>query len=160
MNYIRRPKLIEIFSNDFIDSLVDINDPQVNELIEILENYIHKDFYVTKLLKKGILYIHGQLPDLIKEYLEHKFNQIDSIQYLVANTVILEGINLPIDTLFILNTFSLNEKELTNLIGRVNRLNYIFSEGAVLEGYYLIFILLIPKNTMAVKVICTTKLKN
>src|SRR5690606_3240070 len=39
-----------------------------------------------------------------------------------------------IDSLYIMNTYSLGGKELTNLIGRVNRLNSIFtSQGNHLE---------------------------
>ena len=41
---------------------------------------------------------------------------------------ILEGINLPITSLFILSGRNLDGKDLTNLIGRVNRLNLVFSQ--------------------------------
>ncbi len=75
-----------------------------------------------------MVYVHGKLPDLIKEYLEYSFAKIDGVKFIVANSVILEGVNLPVDSLFILNTYSLNIKGLTNLIGRVNRLNEVFSE--------------------------------
>lgn len=59
--------------------------------------------------------------------MESKFKAIKELKYVIANSVILEGMNLPIDNLFILNTTSLNGKDLINLIGRVNRLNNIFS---------------------------------
>ena len=36
--------------------------------------------------------------------------------------------NLPIDSLYIMNTYNLGGKELTNLIGRVNRLNRVFTK--------------------------------
>ena len=42
--------------------------------------------------------------------------------------MILEGVNLPIDTIFITSTNYLDGKDLVNLIGRVNRLNYVFQE--------------------------------
>ena len=61
------------------------------------------------------------MPDSIKEYLEYKYMQIPEIKFLVANKVVLEGMNFPIDSLFILNGTNLKGKELTNLIGRVNR---------------------------------------
>ncbi|HHQ4809355.1 TPA: hypothetical protein ACSP29_003775, partial [Aeromonas veronii] len=91
---------------------------------------VHEDFYCVELVKRGMLYIHGKLPDLIKEYLEFKFRTINELNFIVANSVILEGVNLPIDNLYILNTHSLGAKELTNLIGRVNRLNEVFSGDA------------------------------
>ena len=46
---------------------------------------------------------------------------------MIANNVILEGVNHPIDNLFIASTYSMQGKQLINLIGRVNRLNEVFS---------------------------------
>jgi hypothetical protein len=45
--------------------------------------------------------------------------------------VILEGINLPIDNMFRVNIYGTKGKQLVNLIGRVNRLNTIFSNGKI-----------------------------
>lgn len=126
--YLRSPRKIEIFSSELYKNLTDINiTSEINELIDELKRFVHDDFYIINLLKKGILYIHGKMPDLIKEYLEYKYKNIKEIKYIVANSVILEGMNLPIDTLFIMNVHSLDQKLLTNLIGRVNRLNQIFN---------------------------------
>jgi len=123
--YIRSPKKIEDFSKTLSNG-IDIKNDKLMELSKILEENIHKDFYCVDFVKKGFLYIHGKVPDLIKEYLEYKFKELSDLKYIIANTVILEGINFPIDTIFILNTHSLQAKELTNLIGRANRLNEIF----------------------------------
>lgn len=127
--YIRSPKKIERFANQLASILPEIEfTAEILDLISILKNNVHEDFYEISLLKKGVLYLHGKLPNLIKEYLENKYKLLPSIKYLIANSVILEGMNLPIETLFILNTHSLQAKELTNLIGRANRLNDIFVE--------------------------------
>ncbi|MCB4747974.1 MAG: DEAD/DEAH box helicase [Sulfurovum sp.] len=123
--YIRSPKKIEMFAKT-LSKKSNIEDELLEELSNILNENIHENFYGVEYVKKGIVYIHGKLPDLIKEYLEYKFKQIDNLKFIIANTVILEGINFPIDTIFILNTHSLQAKELTNLIGRANRLNQIF----------------------------------
>lgn len=123
--YLKKPKMIEIFANELADKLPEIDG--VQNIVDILNENIHEDFYVSKLLSKGVIYIHGQMPDIIKEYLEYKFKTIPSLKYIIANTVILEGINLPIDNMFVLNVEKLSEKDLTNLIGRINRLNTIFT---------------------------------
>ncbi|MGJ7913070.1 DEAD/DEAH box helicase [Neobacillus sp. LXY-1] len=127
--YIRSPRKIEMFVKNFINRLnvVYDSDSSIQKLKEDLSNFVHEDFYMINLLTKGVVYLHGKLPDIVKEYLEFKFKDISNLRYVVANSVILEGINLPIDTLFILNTHSMNGKTLTNLIGRVNRLNNIFN---------------------------------
>nr|WP_025776084.1 DEAD/DEAH box helicase [Clostridium botulinum] len=125
--YLRAPKKIESFSNILAENLPDIEiTDEILNLMNVLKQNVHDDFYEIDLLKKGVIYLHGKLPDLIKEYLESKYKSLSSIKYIIANSVILEGMNLPIESLFILNTYALNKKELINLIGRVNRLNDIF----------------------------------
>jgi hypothetical protein len=99
-------------------------------LIRTLKNEVHELFYLVGLVEQGVIYLHGKMPDIIKEYLESKFKTLPELRYLVANSVILEGVNRPIDNLYILNTHDLHGKELTNLIGRVNRLNTIFGRDA------------------------------
>ncbi len=126
--YLYSPRKIEQFSAALSKTCPPIdNFSGIEEIIANLKAYVHEDFYAIDYLKKGIMYLHGKMPDNIKEYLEYKFSQIPQIKFLVANKVILEGINLPIDSIFILNGHNLNGKELTNLIGRVNRLNQVFS---------------------------------
>jgi len=125
--YLRHPKKIEDLSNILGQHLPDVKNKLIEEVIDLLKENVHENFYVIDLLEKGIIYLHGKLPDLIKEYLEYKFKTIKELKYVIANSVILEGINFPIDNLFILNTYALQAKGLTNLIGRVNRLDSIFS---------------------------------
>lgn len=103
------------------------NNPSIIQLTDILKSEVHEQFYAVEYLAHGVVYLHGKLPDLVKEYLESKFRSLHEICYVIANSVILEGMNLPIDNLFIMNTRSLYGKELTNLTGRVNRLNTIFT---------------------------------
>tara|TARA_R110002073_G_scaffold84612_7_gene201882 strand:- start:64506 stop:66326 length:1821 start_codon:yes stop_codon:yes gene_type:complete len=129
--YNYRPIKIEQLASDLCESL-----PQnevsysISEMEDVLKKEVHDAFYAIKYLKYGVVYLHGKLPDLIKEYLEHKFKTLPELKYIIANSVILEGMNLPIDTLFVLNTRSLYGKDLMNLIGRVNRLNTIFSSDS------------------------------
>lgn len=126
--FVSSPRKIEQFANYFSDFVsFQIESDSLNKLIYVLKTHVNENFYLCNLLKKGILYLHAKLPDIIKEYLIYKYETIPEIKYLVANTVILEGMNLPIDTLFIMSTYKLDEKRMINLIGRVNRLNYIFN---------------------------------
>lgn len=129
--YLYSPKKVERFAAALFSEMQNIDlthIPDIQETILNLKSYVHDDFYVSKYLEKGIIYIHGKIPDTIKDYLEYKFNTIPEIQFLIANNVILEGVNLPIDSLFILQPYKLDKKSLVNLIGRVNRLNLIFTE--------------------------------
>lgn len=128
--YLSSPKKIEYFTGEFSLNKEIINDDsKIDEIVYNLEEYVHKDFNMIDYIKKGILYIHGKLPDNIRNYLLDKFSKLSQLNILIANTVILEGVNLPIDTLFVLNTYKLEQKDLVNLIGRVNRLNAIFTNS-------------------------------
>ncbi|MFK1670040.1 hypothetical protein ACIXAX_19335 [Bacteroides fragilis] len=66
------------------------------------------------------------MPTIIKEYLEAVFKKEPAIRFMIANKVVLEGVNHPIDNMFIASTYSMQGKQLINLIGRVNRLNEVF----------------------------------
>jgi hypothetical protein len=124
--YLRSPRRIEAFTMEFGAQRAALDIDELEQLSKIIAHNVHEDFYPVELVKKGVVYLHGKMPDLIKEYLEYKFRTTKALDFVVANTVILEGVNLPIDNLYILNTHGLNKKALINLIGRVNRLNEVF----------------------------------
>ena len=129
--YHRRPVNVEKFAIQLAQHLPKIESLEIENIKNVLKEYIHKDFKLLDVLDKGIIYLHGKLPENIKDFLEYKYRTVPELKYLVANSVILEGVNLPISSLFIMCGYALNEHELTNLIGRVNRLNDIFQESAI-----------------------------
>lgn len=127
--FINTPPKIEAFAEELYKNTDEIVlDNELIELQEILSENVHPDFNIIRYLSHGILYLHAKIPDQIKEYLEYQFKQNQKIKYLVANVVIMEGINLPIDCLFICNVWNMTSSALQNLIGRVNRLNMIFDK--------------------------------
>lgn len=132
--FLRTPKKIEKFAWELYQHTEPIcENENIIELKKILKKYVHENFAIIDLLNHGIIYMHAKIPDIIKSYLEYQFKINDSIRYIIANSVILEGINLPIDCLFILDAHSQNSNQLNNLIGRVNRLNYVFGSNGTLS---------------------------
>ncbi len=126
--FIARPVKIEKFAMELKEHKeLEIDNNELDLLADTLKKYVHEDFNVIDLIKHGIVYIHGKMPDQIKDYLEYKYKTIKELRYLIANHVILEGINLPIDNLYVMTVNSLNTKQIVNLIGRVNRLNDVFT---------------------------------
>lgn len=123
-----RPKNIEIIAHLIASQIKIKPDNSLKEIKRILIDEVHPEFNIVNLIDFGIIYLHAKIPTIIKEFLEDKFAKTDSIKYLVANSVILEGINLPIDSLFITSTTELDYKRLINLIGRVNRLDKVFAQ--------------------------------
>ncbi|WP_313580480.1 DEAD/DEAH box helicase [Chishuiella sp.] len=127
--YNYRPKNVESFAKKLALSLQNINDESLNYISKTIASEISEDIDLVELVKKGIIYLHGKQPTILKEYLEYQYKGMQNLNFVIANSVILEGINFPIDTLFITSTYGLNVKDLNNLIGRVNRLNYVFQSS-------------------------------
>lgn len=136
--YHLRPKLTEELAIELSDKMdLDLSEnSSLKQVVQTLKKEVHSSFQMIKCIKKGVVYIHGKIPNIIKEYIEAKFKEIKEIKFIVANTVILEGINLPIETIFITTNKAgksnerLDLKNLINLIGRANRLNYVFDKSA------------------------------
>ncbi len=93
-----------------------------NEIID----FIGKEYYIYDTLKSGVLYIHGQMPDIVRFYLLDLYRNTSEIKYLVTNSSILEGINTPSDSLFICNYAIggsiMKPMDFLNLRGRINRI--------------------------------------
>lgn len=128
LHYLYRPIFIEEYAEKLYQNLPNIElSKELIELINELGQLVHPDFKMVKYIKKGIIYLHAKLPSNIKNYLLKYVRESNQIKHLVANSVILAGMNLPIDNLFYISGSS-NLRDLYNLIGRVNRLNEIFSK--------------------------------
>ncbi len=127
--YNYRPRNVELIANKLSLSLQNVGSEILNSISRIIASEISEDIDLVSLIKKGIIYLHGKQPTILKEYLEFQYKESLDLRHIIANSVILEGINFPIDTLFITSTYGLNVKDLNNLIGRVNRLNYVFQNS-------------------------------
>lgn len=148
--FVNTPFKIESFAEDLYANTEEITpDRDLKELQQLLAESVHPEFNIIKYLSHGIIYLHAKMPDHIKEYLEYQFKQNKKIKYLVANVVIMEGINLPIDSLFICNVWNMTSSALQNLIGRVNRLNIIFDKetGSLTKLIPKIYFVDVPKYT-------------
>ncbi|MEA5100929.1 DEAD/DEAH box helicase [Pantoea sp. S18] len=131
--YFNSPKKLEAFArelcSDASDTTCDIIDKACRELSEnIDENYL-----IIKCLRKGIVYHHGSMTDSVRIYIETVFKRSSNIKYLVTNSTLLEGVNLPVERLFILENkkgrSSLSHSQFNNLAGRINRFGDVFVEN-------------------------------
>ena len=126
LHYLYKPKDVESYADRLSKIIPDIIiTNELNDLIIELSDLIHPKYKLISFLKKGIIYLHGKVPNNIRNYLIYFVKENNSIKYFIANSVILAGMNLPIDNLFYISG-NANMSEMKNLIGRINRLNYIF----------------------------------
>lgn len=127
LHFLYKPRNIEEYAEELYEMLPTRKySAEIVDLIEELKDYVHPKFKMAKYLEKGIIYLHAKLPTVLKNYLLKNVKENPEINHFVANSVVLAGMNLPIDNLFYISGFS-NKRDLYNLIGRVNRLNEIFS---------------------------------
>lgn len=100
--------------------------------IAAISDLIDPSYSLIECIRKGVLFHHGRVPDLLRNYIEQLFRSDDSggALYLVCTSTLLEGVNTPADRL-ILMTHKRGKRTLTrsafrNLAGRVGRFSEVF----------------------------------
>lgn len=114
------------FALSFSKVLEEKRDSRIDEVIKLIQEYLHKDYYLVDCLKKGIAFHFGKLPQRIREKIEELYEQ-KAIDYMFCTSTLLEGVNLPAQNIFILNnTIGLRkftDVDFWNLAGRAGRLS-------------------------------------
>lgn len=127
-------KRLEQFAIELAETLPEIECPLIQTACDELEDTFDKRYRLISCLRKGVMYHHGSIPDTVRLYLENLFHQSKSMRYLVCNSTLLEGVNLPIERLFIFDyskgKANLTPSQFKNLIGRVNRFSEVFTPNA------------------------------
>lgn len=130
--YFNKPKDIENFCLKFINELDDVRCDVINIACAEIESYTNEHYSLIKCLKKGIVYHHGSIPEVIKSYIENVFIRSTSLKYLVTSSTLLEGVNIPLERAFILDNKKgaslLTPSQFKNLLGRVARFSEVFNE--------------------------------
>lgn len=97
----------------------------VLKAIRNIQNYIHPDYYLAEVLKKGVAFHYGKLPQLIRNLVEDLYKK-EEIQNVFCTSTLLEGVNMPTQNIFILDnkngTRKLDPIDFWNLSGRAGRL--------------------------------------
>lgn len=132
--YINSPKSVEKFVMEFIEKLPDIMNIESSKEYKAIKDYAHTDYNLLKCLKKGVLYHHAGMPDIIKLYVEKLFSKNSDFKYIITTSTLLEGVNIPADKMFLLDMNKgkghLTKSQFKNLIGRVCRFSEIFNQDS------------------------------
>lgn len=98
----------------------------MNKASRIIREYIHPDYYLAEIIKKGVAYHFGNMPQLIRNIVENLYQE-GNIRFVFCTSTLLEGVNMPTQNLFILNnkksTKTLKPIDFWNLAGRAGRLS-------------------------------------
>ncbi|OEG72725.1 hypothetical protein BEL05_10645 [Shewanella colwelliana] len=133
--YFNRPKHIQSFAKKLADKLPEIRSKVIDVAIKEIASSTHEQYLLLYCLKRGVLYHHGSMNDAMRNYTEYLYRTCDEIKYLVSNSTLLEGVNLPVQKMFLLSIKkglgNLKPSQFKNLIGRVNRFSEVFSSNKV-----------------------------
>jgi len=131
--YLNKPRDIESFALNIETNSDKILNDELEELITSIEQYIHPQYNLIDCIRKGALYHHGSMPDIIRLYVENAFKDHQHFDLIITNSTLLEGVDIPADKLFILTTKIGNryftKSELKNLAGRICRFSEVFNNS-------------------------------
>jgi hypothetical protein len=129
--YLNKPRDIEAFAMDAEANTNNFENSELSELIASISDYIHPEYNLIDCIKKGVLYHHGSMPDIIRLYVENAFAKQNHFGFIITNSTLLEGVDIPADKLFILTTKIGNryftKSELKNLVGRICKFSEVFN---------------------------------
>ena len=117
-----------------------------DEIAEEIKKDIHEEYYLAELIKKGVAYHVGYLPNSLRDTIEKAFKN-GIIKTIFCTSTLMEGVNLPADNLFVTSTRNGNDPltptAFKNLLGRIGRINYSL--------YGNVYLLVIPNYANADK---------
>ena len=106
---------------------------KLNKAAYDLREYVHEDYKLANYIEKGVIYHHGSIPEPIRYFIEDLYANIPEIKMLIANSTLLEGVNIPATRLFILDPYRgnryLSPSAFKNLVGRICRFGEIFNSS-------------------------------
>lgn len=129
--YLNSPKKIEQFAKELSNLLEVTSSEQLKKAVLDLRDFIHEDYSLAASLERGVIYHHGSVPESVRYYIETLYSEFSELKMLIANSTLLEGVNIPATKMFILdpnrgNSY-LTSSDFKNLIGRICRFGEIFN---------------------------------
>ena len=145
------------------EALPDVDSEIIQTACDNISEYLNPQYNLLACLRKGIIYHHGSVPDAIRIYIEELYKKDAAIKYVITNSTLLSGVNLPAERIFILNNrrgkSNLSQDAFKNLVGRVCRFSEIFNkESGDLQRLepkiYLVFGKYFAKKANCEKFLC------
>lgn len=130
--YLNRPRDAESLASDLASALPAVSNEIINNVRKAIEDLVHPDYELVNTLEKGVVFHHGGMPEAVRLYVEHIFGRPGTEpRFMVSTSTLLEGVNTPADTLFILDPRKgrrhLSASQFRNLAGRIARFSEVFA---------------------------------
>lgn len=131
--YLNSPPKLEKLAKILANEEQTVENEELRAVCEDISNFLHQDYGLLDCLKKGVIYHHGSVPDIVKLYIEELYSIIPEIRYVVTSSTLLEGVNIPAEKLFLFEQkkgkSNLSASQFKNLVGRVCRFRELFSDS-------------------------------
>ncbi|GIO23468.1 DEAD/DEAH box helicase [Oceanobacillus sp. J11TS1] len=112
-------------AREFSANLKSHPSKKMQELINLIKETVHDQYFLIDCLKKRVAFHFGKIPQRIRERIEALFRS-GEIRFLFCTSTLLEGVNLPAKNIFILSKkigkSNMDEVSFWNLAGRAGRL--------------------------------------
>jgi hypothetical protein len=128
--YLPKGNYVENFSNHLTlaknseNKKIELSD-EIFELIDLIKEEIHPDYYLIDILKIKSGFHHGKLPEIIRSELEYLFAN-GYLENIICTSTLVEGVNLPAEKVFVpypkKDSQDLSKFEFGNIIGRAGRI--------------------------------------
>ena len=130
--YLNTPTDIEKFALALADVLPEVDSELIQNACDNISEYLQPQYNLLTCLRRGIIYHHGSVPDVIRIYIEDLYKKEDAVKYVITSSTLLSGVNLPAERMFILDNkrgkSNLSHDSFKNLVGRVCRFSEIFND--------------------------------
>ncbi len=128
--YLNSPPRLENFATTLADNLEALENSDLLAACEDISEFLHKDYGLLDCIRRGVVYHHGSVPDVVRLYIEYLYSNIPEIKYVVSSSTLLEGVNIPSEKLFLLECNKgrgyLSPSQFKNLVGRICRFRELF----------------------------------
>jgi hypothetical protein len=136
--YANKPRDIEDVAQRILPMCDDVDlldgaDGNFQDAYKAISEYLDPEYNLLKCIKKGVVYHHGRVPEIIRLYVEQLFSKHKGFQFIATTSTLLEGVNIPAEKIFLLSVKKgrshLSKSDFQNLTGRVCRFSEVFSEN-------------------------------
>lgn len=133
-------------SNKYMDNEIEDGNEELERVAKLIEQKIHKDYYLANMIRKRVAYHIGALPAEIRTSIENLIRK-GFVKFCFCTSTLLEGVNVPVDNLFVFDNKKAQEKmsevDALNLMGRAGRVTlneygnvFLFIEDKSTKNYY------------------------
>lgn len=129
--YLNRPRDAQELARRLAQKLgpIELSAPELRA-VRAIADLIDPSYDLIAAIQAGVMFHHGQIPDVLRQYVEELYRSAAGQRILVTTSTLLEGVNTPAESLVVMSPGrgrkNLSRSAFRNLIGRVGRFQEIF----------------------------------